>query len=183
MRMTPMLLARLAGAFYLVTVLASIAGIVISLMAGTTYNPAFVLAGIAYVGVTVLLYLLFKPVQPNISLLAGLVGLAGIAGGPVLNAMAAPHAFSINMAIFGTYLILLWYLIDASAYIPRILGIFLAVGGAGYLVNFLAAFLLPVLAERLYPWILFPGFMAETLFCLWILVKGVASSSPTAATR
>ena len=171
--MTPMKTARLAGAFYLVTVLASIFGIVVTLMAGTTLGWPFGVAGAAYVGVTVLLYLLFRPVRPGVSLLAALFSLAGIALGPVMTAFAVPHGFSIVMALFGVYLILLGYLIDASRFIPRALGLLLAIGGAGYLLNVLAAFLLPGLAVRLFPWILMPGFGAETLFCLWILVKGV----------
>lgn len=176
---TPMKLARLAGAFYLVTVLASIFGIVVTLMAGAMFSVPFFVAGVAYIGVTVLLYLLFRPVRPGVSLLAALLSLAGIVLGPVMTALAVPHGFSIDMALFGGYLILLGYLIDASRFLPRVLGILLAIGGAGYLINFLAAFLLPDLSVRIFPWILMPGFIAETLFCLWILVKGVVTPTST----
>ena len=174
MAMTPMKSARLAGAFYLVTVLSSIFGIVVTLMAGTMLSAPFVVAGVAYLGVTLFLYLLFRPVRPRASLLAALISLAGIVLGPVMTAFAVPHGFSIDMAVFGVYLILLGYLIDASRFIPRVLALLLVIGGAGYLLNFLVALLLPGLSVRLYPWILMPGFAAETLFCLWILVKGVA---------
>src|SRR5690348_6667194 len=93
--LTPMKLARLAGAFYLVTVLASIFGIVVTLMAGAMFSMPFFVAGVAYIGVTVSLYLLFRPVRPGVSLLAALLSLAGIVLGPVMTALAVPHGFSI----------------------------------------------------------------------------------------
>ena len=169
---SPAKVARLAGAFYLVTVLASILGMVVPSIA----PAALGLAGIAYIGVTVLLYLLFKPVRPGISLLAGALSLTGVVMGPVTTALAVPHGFSVVMAFFGCYLILLGYLISLSGYLPRVVGVLLAIGGVGYLIYFLAAFLLPDL--HLYPWIIVPGFLAETLFCFWILLKPVRTTAP-----
>lgn len=51
------------------------------------------------------------------------------------------------------------------------LGVLLAIGGTGYLLNSFANFLLPGLARRLFPWPLLPGFFAETVLCIWLLVR------------
>ena len=161
--------ARIAGAFYLVTVVASLIAILVPAVA----PPMFGVAGLAYIGVTLMLYFLFRAVAGLISLLAALMSLAGIAAGPVLDSLGIAHSFSIAMACFGVYLILLGYLIRVSGYLPGLIGLFLALGGLGYLFNCGALFALPALQARLYPGIFAPGFLAETLFCFWILVRGV----------
>jgi hypothetical protein len=126
------------------------------------------IAGLAYVGVTILFYFLFKPVNKGASLLAALISFAGIAVPSSLT-----HSFSIAMTFFGFYCLLIGYLTFKSTYLPRILGVLLAIGGVGYLFNGLANFLSLSFAPQLFPYILLPGFCAETLLCLWLLVKGV----------
>src|SRR5436305_11218069 len=57
--------------------------------------------------------------------------------------------------------------------LPRILGVLMPIAGLCYLTNSFALLLVPELAARLFPWVLLPCFVAETSFCLWLLVKGV----------
>lgn len=161
--MSPQRRAR-AGAFYVITIVGSVFSFVIPSVAGLALG----IAGAAYIGVTVLFYYLFKPVSKGVSLLAALLSFAGIA-----TPSSLPHAFSITMTFFGFYCLLIGYLAFKSAYLPRILGVLLAIGGAGYLINSSANFLSLGFAPQLFPYILLPGFTAETVLCLWLLVKGI----------
>jgi hypothetical protein len=162
--MPPTLRARIAGAFYVVTILGSIFSFVVPKAA----DVALGIAGLAYIGVTILFYYIFKPVNMSISMLAALLSFVGIAIPSSL-----PHSFSITMTFFGFYCILIGYLTVNSTYLPRLLGVFLAIGGAGYLINSFANILSLAFAPQLFPYILLPGFLAETVLCLWLLVKGV----------
>ena len=162
--MPPQRRARIAGGFYVIAILSSIFSFVVPSAA----NVALGIAGLAYVGVTILFYFLFKPVNKGASLLAALLSFAGIAVPSSL-----PLSFSIAMTFFGFYCLLIGYLAFKSTYLPRILGVLLAIGGICYLFNGFAHFLSLAFAPHLLPYIILPGFGAETLLCLWLLVKGV----------
>ena len=76
---------------------------------------------------------------------------------------------SIYMEFFGCYNLLIGYLIFRSKFLPRILGVFLALAGLTY-----QAFLSPPLANYLFPYLLAPaGALGELSFVLWLLVFGV----------
>jgi hypothetical protein len=78
------------------------------------------------------------------------------------------QAAHIYLVIFGFYCLLIGYLIFKSAFLPRILGVLMALAGLGWLT-----FLSPPLANYLSPYILVLGFLAELAVCLWLLVRGV----------
>jgi len=78
------------------------------------------------------------------------------------------QAANIYLVLFGFYDLLIGYLIFRSAFLPRILGVLMAIAGLGWLT-----FLSPPLANYLSPYILVLGFVAELLLMLWLLVKGV----------
>ena len=82
------------------------------------------------------------------------------------------QAYAVSAVLFGTYNVLTGYLIVRSTFLPRILGVLLAIAGVGYLINTFATFLAPDFAAHLSPWILIPG-AAELLLALWLLVVGV----------
>jgi hypothetical protein len=82
------------------------------------------------------------------------------------------EADSISVVLFGTYNLLTGYLIVRSTFLPRILGVLLAISGAGYLVNSFAILLAPDVAAHLSPWILIPG-AAELFLAAWLLIVGV----------
>jgi hypothetical protein len=78
-------------------------------------------------------------------------------------------AADICMVFFGCYCIMIGYLILRSTFMPRIIGIFMAIGGFGYLT-----FLSPPLAQYLFPHVLTPaGILGEFSLMLWLLVFGV----------
>jgi hypothetical protein len=165
---SPSLKARIAGGFYLVTVAAG----TVAFLAPKAV-AAGAIAGVSYIGVTLLLYSLFKPVSRGLSLLAASFSFAGIASGPIAARLSYGQGFDITMAFFGCYCILVGYLVFRSAYVPPLVGVLLALGGLGYLINGYAKFFLPAFAPRLFPHVLLPGFLAETLLCLWLLIRGV----------
>jgi hypothetical protein len=81
------------------------------------------------------------------------------------------HSYGIDIAgiFWGLWLFPMGYLVFKSGFLPRILGILLMIGCAGYLVQSFAAFLLPSFQVNI---ALFT-FWGEVLFPLWLLIKGV----------
>ena len=64
------------------------------------------------------------------------------------------------------------YLILRSTFLPRILGVLLAIEGLGYLINSFTAFLAPALQARISPYFMVTG-IGEVALCLWLLLMGV----------
>jgi len=81
--------------------------------------------------------------------------------------------FNIAMIFFACSCIALGYLIFASGFLPRILGVLLPVAGLCYLTLSMASLLSPRLASQLFPAILVPAFIGELSFAAWLTVKGV----------
>jgi hypothetical protein len=80
-------------------------------------------------------------------------------------------AANIFMVFFGCYNLLLGGLILRSAFMPRILGAFMALAGLAY-----QAYLWPPLATRIFPWVLLPaGALGELSLVFWLIVFGVNS--------
>ena len=77
------------------------------------------------------------------------------------------QASNLYLAFFGLCCILAGYVIYKSTFLPRILGVLLAIAGVGY-----STYLWPPLANYLYPYNLFLG-VGELLLGLWLLVFGV----------
>jgi hypothetical protein len=82
-------------------------------------------------------------------------------------------AYAISLVFFGFACLSLGYLLFRSGFLPRTLGVLLAIAGGCYLVNSFAHFLDPALGSRLFPAIMAPVFVAELALTLWLLVKGV----------
>ena len=87
------------------------------------------------------------------------------------------YGFGIGLIFFGFTCLISGYLIFKSGYLPKAVGILMQVAGACYLVNSFALILSPSFADRLFPVILIPPFIAELSFCLWLLFKGVKLSA------
>lgn len=160
--------------------------------AGTLLSTA------AYVVVTGLFYWLFRPVSREVSLVAALFSLVGCASGAMsallldgarlvllgTHAQAMGAAMSQDVALlftelfarasasawpfFGFYCLLIGWLIFASGFLPRLLGVGMAAGGFGYLT-----YLWPPLAHSLFPLNVIPGLIGESALTLWLLFKGV----------
>jgi hypothetical protein len=83
------------------------------------------------------------------------------------------YGFGVGLIFFGFTCLILGYLIFRSAYLPRALGVLMQIAGVCYLVNSFAVIIAPAFANRMFPFVLLPPFLAELSLCLWLLVKGV----------
>jgi len=77
------------------------------------------------------------------------------------------QAYTIALVFFGCFNLLIGYLTFKSTFLPRILGVLMAVSGMGWLT-----FLAPSFGGRYFPYILAAG-SGEGLLFLWLLVAGV----------
>jgi hypothetical protein len=78
------------------------------------------------------------------------------------------QAYGIGLVFDALFLLLLGYLIFKSAFLPRVLGALIALGGLGWLT-----FLYPPLANYLFLGIVVLGGFGELSLMLWLLVVGV----------
>ncbi len=82
-------------------------------------------------------------------------------------------SYALNLAFFSGSCILTGYLIFRSTFLPRVLGVLLALAGACYLVNSFVDFMPQGYADWLFPWILLPSALGEAAVALWLLFAGV----------
>ena len=80
------------------------------------------------------------------------------------------YAGMIFTAYYGMSWIVRAYLIFRSGYLPKFLGILMAIGGIGFVVRNFAMILAPAYATDVLLMLMFPGGLAMTI---WLLVKGV----------
>src|SRR5919202_191913 len=88
------------------------------------------------------------------------------------------YGFLIAQIFFGLWLIPLGYLAYKSGMFPRPLGIVLIVGGASYLMDVLARFLVPDVGERFHNYLAIAPAIAEAWMVGYLLVRCVKSSLP-----
>jgi len=219
---SPLFDARMAGALWLIVILVSIGAVLGGASLDMRGDPEtlaanvlasaskirltfllFFLGKICYLGVTVLLYQLLKPVNKSVALFGAFCGLAGLLRGGgghfnVLTALSlleesrravAPVAsqladsaklllatvpgFSGEDVYFGFQILSVGYLIARSRFVPRAIGVLLVLGGVGFLITSVTNFVSPVLGDRLAPLLLPIVLLAEGSLALWLLVKGV----------
>jgi amidase len=175
---SPRLRARIAGVLYLVIFIAAPSGA----DSATLGKMAITLT--CDTGVALLFYGLFKPVSRNLSLLGAAFRLIFVAAMTVnslnyfglvnlFNGARSPSAFDagydIALVPFGVHCVVTGYLIFRSRFLPRTIGILVALAGLGYLT-----FLWPPLGNRLFiPYILVPALLGEGSLTLWLMLMGV----------
>jgi len=147
-----------------------------------------------------LMYVLLKPVNRNLSLLAAFFVLVSCAmqaltsllylapllilqGGSSFSAFTAEqlqalalmflklneYAFNIDLVFFGLWCVLAGYLIFRSTFLPRTLGVLLAIDGLGFVT-----YLYPPLAYHLFiPYLAAASALGEIPLELWLIVIGV----------
>ena len=156
---SPRLKARIAGAFYAVTAVTG----AYALFAG--HQPlghvANLVAGAAYLVVTAILYGLLKPVDKDLSLLAAFFSIVGVATGQD------------GFFFFGCYCLLLGLLIFKSGFLPRAVGVLMALAGGGLLTNTIASLLSPAFAHSLSPFPTVLDGVGELSLTLWLIVFGL----------
>jgi hypothetical protein len=218
---SPLFNARGAGVFWLMTILTSLFAFllggrfIVSGNSATTaanvlaheplYRLGFVanlIATVCYLAATLLVYVLLKPVNRSLSLLAAFFSLVGCAIGAVsclfylaplaviggtqtvftveqLQAQAltfltlSAQANDMGLVFFALHVLTVGYLIRQSTFLPRILGTLLALTGLCYLTNSLANFLSLPFKAYLLPFVAAGGLLGEGALSVWLLVKGV----------
>ena len=161
---------------------------------------AFLIESFADITLALIFYALLKPVSKELSLLAAFFGLMGTAlfafaelfylaptlfltGGP-LNAFSTAQIdelillslrfYQFAAMIFSGYYGIAWivraYLMFASGYLPKFLGVLMGIGGLGFLVRNFLLILAPAYASPLFLMLLFPGAL---ILMVWLLAKGV----------
>jgi hypothetical protein len=90
-----------------------------------------------------------------------------------MSILSDEQGFSVGLIFFGFGSLVLGYLVYKSGYLPRFIGILMAIAGMCYLVNSFALILSPKLSAMLFPAILLPSFIAELILCTRLLFKGV----------
>jgi len=212
----------MAGALWLIVILASIVAIIAeasldlhgdpgtlaanALASASKIRLTFVLfffGKVCYLGVTVLLYELLKPVNKSVALFGAFCGLAGLLSGGaghinLLTALSlleesrrATEAvasqlqgaakiilgtvprFSGEDVWFGFQILSVGYLIVRSHFIPRAIGVLLVLGGSCFLIISFTNFMSPALGDRLAPLLLPIVLLGEGSLALWLLVRGV----------
>ena len=155
--------ARLAGIFYLLNILTAVSALFAH---GTLASAALLTSTACYLAVTLLFYQLFRPVDRRISRWAAVCSLVGCAI-TTLDTLHLVVPVS-PLVFFGLYCLLIGYLILGSTFLPRFLGLLMALGGLGWLT-----FVSPSLSSRLSPYNMVPGILGEGALTLWLLAAAV----------
>jgi hypothetical protein len=90
------------------------------------------------------------------------------------------YGLLIAQIFFGLWLAPLGYLAYRSGWFPKALGVVLVAACASYLVDLLAAFLLPDLGKAIHGFATILPAIAEPAMVLYLLVVGVKNTKPTA---
>src|SRR3984957_14335597 len=159
---SPSFKARTPGVLSLLSLLAAVLG---EFVIRRFEIAGDLLAGSGNIVVTLLLYDIFKPVNRGLSLVAACFNLVGLTCGAL---RWNPQGVDIPVVFDGFSCLLIGYLIFRSSFLPRILGVLMAVGGLGWLT-----FLSPALAKHLSPYNLAFGILGQESVMLWLLVMGV----------
>ncbi len=213
--------ARVAGVLFLLTMVAGFFGevyvpsrLIVSGDATATaknimtFNSLFRLGFASYlveafcdVALALILYVLLRPVNKNLALLAAFFGLISTALYAVaelfyfaamiilsganslqafspdqLNALALlslkvfGYGAAIFMAFYGIANVIRGYLIFRSGYLPKFLGVLLALAGLGFIAKNFTLVLAPAYSSNA---LLLPMFLAALSLTVWFLVKGV----------
>ncbi len=166
MNASPSRTARIAGALYVLNIVAGSLAAMSGAGRQSIGTTMLLIAAGAYVVVTILFYRLFKPVSATASLTAAIFSLIGCA----MSMLGALHVSTPidPLVFFGLYCLSIGYLIIRSTFLPRTLGILMVIAGLSWLT-----FASPDLAHRLSPFNLLPGVIGESALTLWLLVAGV----------
>ena len=215
----PMGAARLAGALYLLIMLLGLTSEVA--LRGSLITPgdaaatatailarpgtlrlslaADTVMALADVALAVLLYLLLRPVDVALALMAmvfrlvqaALIAMSLLfqygallilqAGGAPDAAMLAlqlhGHGYDLGLVFFGVNSLLTGWLLVISGYVPKLLGGLIAAAGVVYILGSAILFMAPAMAGLFAPAYLLPV-LSETAFCLWLLVRGLGPRTP-----
>lgn len=146
-----------------------------------------VVMALADAALAVLLFLMFRPVSAGLALGALVFRLlqSGIIAVGLLNLQAAlivdnadlslsfitlhAYGYDLGLIFFAVNCFLTARLINSSTFVPRLLGLGIGLSGLVYLTGSVLRFLAPDLHGLVAPAYVLP-LIAETAFCLWLLI-------------
>ena len=152
-----------------------------------------------YLVVTAVFYAAFRPYSRALSATAAVFSLTGIAVlavglvnliAPLVILNQAPgltdqadlaalflmlhgRGYTISLAFFGVYCLMIGWLVARSRLIPAWVGLLMGFAGACYLLNSLRVLLDLPLPGGLADYILLPGLVGEGAISLWLLARGL----------
>jgi hypothetical protein len=90
-------------------------------------------------------------------------------------AMLRLHSIGYNLALFffGLNCVALGYLISRSSFLPRLIGVWLAIAGGAYVVNSAVQLLAPAYGAQCFKYVLVPCALGELVLMVWLLVFGL----------
>ena len=160
---SPRLKARMAGALYFFSLLTAASGELV--FHGRVAIALGLIAVSMMVGMTLLLYDILASVSQSLSLLAAFINLVGLS----FEALRwNPGGVDIALVFTGINHLLVGSLIFRSTFLPRVLGVLMAVAGLAWIT-----YLSPSLANNLSPYNTASGLLGEGSVMLWLLVMGV----------
>ena len=183
--------ARIGGALYLINIVcgAFAIGYVGAAASDVHAHELLFRLGIAAhvvvtatnIGLALVFYELFRVVDRRVTLLVvffTLVATAIEAGAIVtqlssLSFAVAGPAYDVSAVFFGGYALAIAYLIYRSTFMPRAIGVLMAIDGAAYIFNSFATFISPDFARHLVPYIQLPTLLGEGSLTLWLLIAGI----------
>lgn len=136
-----------------------------------------------------MLVLIFGGVMPALITFVGVVSDAAalmvVRGGEFLSAFDTPqrdalallflklrdHQNTAAEVLWGVWLLPLAVLVYRSRFLPRFLGVWLALGGVAYVILSFTGELLPRYQEKVFTYAQ-PAFLGEVAIMLWLLIKG-----------
>jgi hypothetical protein len=172
---------------------------------------AYLVEACCDIALSLIFYVLLKPVQKHLALLAAFFGLVStalygvaelfyFAALPILGGADYLKAFSpdqlntlallslklyalgggLFMVTYGVAAVLRGYLIFQSGYLPRALGVLLALAGLGFISKNFTLVLAPAYASDV---LLLPMFLTVVALTAWLLIRGVDIQKWEAMTR
>ena len=195
---SPRVVARMAGVFWLLTFATGIYALVTQ-----SGGAANLVATACYVGATLCVSERMKPAGRRLSLFAACCSLVGCAIGAVISlALLAPaldpnasvlgagtverlqelalsvrqasrQAAGVHFVFFGLHVFLVGVLVLRSTFLPRFVGALMLFGGVGWLAFSLVTLLAPDVGRSLSLYLMIPGVLAEGTITLWFLAVGV----------
>jgi hypothetical protein len=81
--------------------------------------------------------------------------------------------YDVQQVVYSFYLLAAGYLVFRSTFVPRAIGVLLAIGAVAYLIYSFASFLAPAFSAQLVPYIQLPSLIGEASLSLSLLAIGV----------
>lgn len=106
-----------------------------------------------------------------------LLGESGVAAQAVILIDQFQCEWGLGLGLFGLHLLVLGYLAFRAGYVPKLLGVLLAIAGLGYVAHTVGAYALPNVDLSF----VFATFLGELAFMIWLLVFGWRIKTPAAS--